>query len=291
LGKKPHSDGEIADLKIGAIFEAVFRTRKRSRSTSDYVAQRSEPCSTSSGDFYWGRQIGRAATIVVGDTTGHDSYAALLGIVIGLNLDALARVGERTGGGRKRLASPRHILIDLAKRFAEIQSDASDILVDREYKKYGDNLKHDGFDAVACVVKPNQLLIATAGLPAFILSESGRITRIGSYSTSNITGDKSSRANIARTKPVSGDNRFVIFVSDGVVEQRNARQRQFGLDRLRRALAGLYRKDKEGCTAESMAAGVFAANDKHKGGADANDDRLVVVVDIRACRKKLLASK
>jgi hypothetical protein len=291
LAKKPQSDDEINDLKIGAIFEAVFRTRKRSRSTSGYVAQRSEPCSASSGDFYWGRQVGSAATIVVGDTIGHNAYSALLGIVVGLNLDTIGRLGEKTGGGRKRLASPRHILIDLAKRFAEIQSDASDILDTRDYREIGDKLKRDGFDAVACVVKPNQLLIATAGLPAFILSEKGRVTLVGTFSTSNITGNKSSRANIARSKAVTGDNRFAIFVSDGIVEQRNARQTQFGIGRLKRALASLYKKDTEGCTAESLADGIFAASDKHKAGIKARDDRLAVVVDIRVCRKKLLASK
>jgi hypothetical protein len=102
---------------------------------------------------------------------------------------------------------------------------------------------------------------------------------------SNITGDKSSGANIGRTKPVAGDARFAVFVSDGVVDGK------FGIEGLTRALAGLYKKDKKGCTAESLADGIFAASDTHLAGREAGDDRLAVVVDVRACRKKLLASK
>src|SRR5262249_53219695 len=126
-------------------------------------------------------------------------------------------------------------LIDIAKRFRTIMRNASSRLAERGHRRIGANARQDGFDAAACVIRRARLSVATAGIPVFVLSSNGRVKLVGSYnSLKQLTAERETLKNITRVRKILGDNRFVVFASDGIVKQRDDRKREFGIDAVKR---------------------------------------------------------
>jgi len=65
----------------------------------------------------------------------------------------------------------------------------------------------------------------------------------------------------------------VVLYTDGLIERKDRRGREYGMERLRRLL-----RDLEGKTAREMVDALFEASDKFANGAPAADDRTAVVI-------------
>jgi sigma-B regulation protein RsbU (phosphoserine phosphatase) len=69
----------------------------------------------------------------------------------------------------------------------------------------------------------------------------------------------------------------IIFASDGIAESENAKQEEFGLQRLSALLSGISSKD----SARAIADRILAETDNHSGSdAAPHDDRTLVVLRV-----------
>ncbi len=216
------------------------------------IAVRYEPARELGGDFYQFLPYGDdRIAVAVGDVAGKGSAAALLATLgVGLLREHAVHLSS----------PPAEMLTDLN---GHIQVPG----------------RHGRFIAMVFGVYDiarRELCLANAGFPPPMLVRENRATSVPVRGVPlGLFPDSSYDSLCLRLQP--GD--IVVFCSDGIHEQTNDREEQFGLERLISCLT-TFREDS---TADQIAQGILTAIEEHAGPAtchECSDDRTIVVLRV-----------
>ncbi|WLA74088.1 SpoIIE family protein phosphatase [Bradyrhizobium diazoefficiens] len=243
------------------------------------------------GDFFLVRMLGQSIYFVVGDATGHNAYAGGLKVFIAA---ALKGIFERLELGRREPTCAR-IINELRNYFDHVA--AKSLQVSNQTRQL-----QDGADLVVLRVdlERRKVSFASAGIPIIALG-SPEPSIYGRFdSTKGIRFPDPAGASLGST-PVVGsiDARkfgFLAIVTDGfrnlrrlpVGSRRTNRRKMdgFGDEATTRALVRGVRRAaiRPGKSTDQIAASLINAarefRKNHKLPETADDDRLVVVIDI-----------
>ncbi len=222
------------------------------QATGIEIAVRYVPAQELGGDFYQFLPYGEGRiAMVVGDVAGKGSAAALLA-TLGVGL-------------------LREHAVHLHSHPAEMLADLNGHLLIPG--------GHGRFIAMAFGVydtSRRELCLANAGFPPPMLVRKNRATSVPVRGVPlGLFADTSYDSVCLCLEP--GDT--VVFCSDGIHEQTNEREEQFGVERLLACLTSIH----EGSTAEQIAQGILTAIEEHAGPApcgECSDDRTIVVLRV-----------
>jgi hypothetical protein len=274
-----HLSSAISERKINALLQAVYRVPVERGNLKGAVFYQVRPKTLLGGDFFWGIRTKRGAAIIVGDASGHDAYAALLSVIIGLVLRSNYRNDrQRT----KRLQSAHDLMAHLAQRFIDLMSRAEanylDQTPDSDAKPWA-SMSKDGFDAACVVVNKDKIEIVSAGLPVYAVGFDGTLEQIGSWNPAKgIAANTDLKAlGFSVIEMKRRLVRYLVTFSDGAVNQLDALRKRFGDDALEHRIKASAGPNS---TAQELLDAIVDAVDAHRGDAQRTDDRIVVVIDI-----------
>lgn len=286
-------------IKSSAIIQAVYRTRINETALSPYLAARIYPYTYASGDFYWGRMLHNpnCVVVVVGDASGHDSYATTLSMMIGLVLDASSEERTATAAASDPdmgWLSAAAVLRNVGNQFADHMRSAAESGFDKTYEfrdqfrqalqafdvnTIRSRLSVEGFDAVCLHLDGDRLTVCSAGLPCFVLFKDGRIEKCGAQNpgknisaVANLCGlddDMLCRADIAK----------IVIATDGIFDQEtvsgSALSEQGMLDVIDANRADLLQSE----SSEALTI-IERAIFQRYGRSKVLDDRLLMVLNV-----------
>ncbi len=248
------------------------------------------------GDFYLLRRLGRFIYIVVGDAMGHHAYAGGLIVFV---LTALHQAFENAGWWRPLTAVD--VLNELRNRFIAVGRAALHER-GRQPLRGGANLT-----VVRIDTQRGPVTYACAGLPVFALKSQPLLQPVGEYQDSKGIGFPQDLQPPPAFEPEAGTLptdgvEFLAFVTDGFrglqrdpagngPDAAEGRDRIFGDPRVREALLSMMPAAADPQTRPSACQVaqklVDAAREFRRGykiPEPHDDDRLVVVVDLREAR-------
>lgn len=240
------------------------------------------------GDFFLVKHAHDSIYIIVGDATGHHAYAGALKVFVAAALqnifDSFAK--------KKRAPTGSKVLKELHAFFAKVGEAA---LIEDSNKPL-----HHGVDAIVIRIRPGAKAVtcASAGLPLFKVGPKG-IVRVGDFNDQDGINFPTSLEITVPFEPKDvpldvRETRFLAVVTDGFHDLRrvvDGNPQSFGETGIRTALQGALARRKTGHSrgqspAAVVASTLVAAAKAFRKGymipEEKDDDRLAVVVDLRA---------
>ena len=236
------------DLKAARKLQSVLLPRKAPEIEGLDVAIRLRPAREISGDIYDIFQHGSEyAVFAFGDVSGKGAAAALYGALVSGLLRTLAY----------RRRGP-----------AELLKILNDVLLERKVDAQYVTLTVLQWESSTC-----KLLMANAGAIQPMICHEGEIRRpIIEGVPAGLLEDREYQEITVETKP--GD--IILLYSDGIQDQPNGQDEEYGRTRLARVL-------KKGCglEVEALADTILRDFDEFTGDAPAFDDQTLIVIKVR----------
>ena len=240
------------------------------------------------GDFFLVKHVHDSIYIIVGDATGHHAYAGALKVFVAAALQNLFDSFAK----KKREPTASRVLKELHAFFLKVGEAA---LVEDSSRP----LQH-GVDAIVIRIRPEARAVtcASAGLPLFQVGPKD-IARIGDFNDQNGINFPSSLESAEPFDPKDipldvRETRFLAVVTDGFQDLRrivSGNPQSFGVAGIRTALQSAVpqceiRQSRGQFPAAVVASTLVAAAKAFREGymipEETDDDRLAVVVDLRA---------
>jgi sigma-B regulation protein RsbU (phosphoserine phosphatase) len=236
------------DLKAARKLQAVLLPREAPEIEGLQVAIRLRPAREISGDIYDFFQHGNEyAVFAFGDVSGKGAAAALYGALVSGLLRTLAH----------RRRGP-----------AELLKMLNDVLLERKVDAQYVTLTVLLWESVKC-----KLTMANAGAIPPMICRDGEITKPKIEGVpAGLLDDREYDEVVFDTKP----NDVIVLYSDGIQDQLNTKEEEYGKVRLARVLKKSY-----GLGAEEIADEIMKNLDEFTSGAPAFDDQTLIVLKVR----------